>query len=206
MAVAYLEAAFAAGPPPGLALLTDHADTAGTVARLAHLGLASPLTSSAGRLFDAVSALVTRRDAINYEGQAAVELEAVMDLADLSYHDVPLLEGDGGTFVMDGVHLFGLLAEDLASGGAPPALAARFHNSLARAVVVACERAREMTGLGRVALSGGVFQNQVLAERAAAGLRSAGFSVLTHRRVPTNDGGVSLGQAVVAAARDREGR
>ena len=82
-------------------------------------------------------------------------------------------------------------------------MAARFHNGLADGVVAACRRVREATGLGVVALSGGVFQNVVLTERVVAGLGAGGFRVLTHSRVPPNDGGISLGQAVVAGARDR---
>jgi hydrogenase maturation protein HypF len=82
-----------------------------------------------------------------------------------------------------------------------PAVAARFHNTIARLVVAGAVRVRETTGLTRVALSGGVFQNVLLLDRAVAGLEAEGFTVLVHRRVPPNDGGISLGQAAVATAR-----
>lgn len=206
MGVAYLECAFGGDVPPSLALAARHQQDWGPVAQLARTGLASPMTSSAGRLFDAVSVLVGGRDSINYEGQAAVELEALVDRAETSYHEVALLDGQDGQFELDGVGLFRLLAQDVAAGVAPGVVAARFHNSLARMVVAACRRARDLTGLGSVALSGGVFQNQVLTERVSSGLLAAGFSVLVHHRAPTNDGGVSLGQAMVVGAQEREAR
>jgi hydrogenase maturation protein HypF len=94
---------------------------------------------------------------------------------------------------------------DLGAGVAAPVVAARFHNGLADAAVAACRRVREGTGLSMAALSGGVFQNVLLTERVAAGLLHGGFRVLTHSRVPPNDGGISLGQVVVAGARDAAG-
>lgn len=82
-------------------------------------------------------------------------------------------------------------------------IAARFHNGVAALVVDGASRVREATGLATVALSGGVFQNMLLLDRAVSGLAGAGFDVLTHHRVPPNDGGISLGQAAVATARHR---
>jgi hydrogenase maturation protein HypF len=93
--------------------------------------------------------------------------------------------------------------DELEAGVTPPLIAARFHNGLAAATVAACRSLREATGLGTVALSGGVFQNLLLLERTVAGLEQAGFRALVHSRVPPNDGGISLGQAAVAAARAR---
>jgi hydrogenase maturation protein HypF len=89
------------------------------------------------------------------------------------------------------------------AGVAAPLVAARFHNGLAGATVAACQQLRDTTGLGTAALSGGVFQNMLLLERTVAALEQEGFRVLVHSRVPPNDGGISLGQAAVAAARDR---
>jgi len=204
MAVAYLEAAYEGNPPGGLALARRHGPGWGPVAAIAGAGLASPLTTSAGRLFDAVSALVAGRDTINYEGQAAVELELLADPAEGSAYDIPLgpCAHGGAHFELDGPALVRMVAEGLLAGDAPDRLAARFHNSLARAAVAACQQARRVTGLDVVALSGGVFQNLLLSGMAREGLEEAGFRVLSHRDVPTNDGGISLGQAVVAGAGD----
>jgi hydrogenase maturation protein HypF len=159
----------------------------------------APLTSSAGRLFDAVAALLGLRDRVNYEGQAAVELEQAVDPAEREWYPVrqegPLIKG---------VDLVRGVVEDLAAGNDAGVIAARFHNGMVEALAQACVRARAETGLGVVALSGGVFQNEVLSRRLVARLNADGFEVLTHRRVPPNDAGISFGQVAIAAARDRE--
>ncbi len=95
-------------------------------------------------------------------------------------------------------------AADLVAGVPVPAIAARFHNGVAAAIADVCVRLREQSGIGTVALSGGVFQNLLLTRRVLGRLETAGFAVLTHSRVPCNDGGISLGQAAVAGARDRQ--
>jgi hydrogenase maturation protein HypF len=95
------------------------------------------------------------------------------------------------------------VTDELTGGTAAPIVAARFHNGVAALIEDGCVLLRERTGLGTVALSGGVFQNLILAHRVSARLAARGFRVLTHSRVPCNDGGISLGQAVVAGARDR---
>jgi hydrogenase maturation protein HypF len=101
-----------------------------------------------------------------------------------------------------GTELVRYIAADMSAGIETPIIAARFHNSVAAAIVAACCRARDFgPKLATVALSGGVFQNVLLTERATKGLEQAGFRVLLHSRVPANDGGISLGQAVVAGAR-----
>jgi hydrogenase maturation protein HypF len=107
--------------------------------------------------------------------------------------------------VIRGTDLFRAAVEDLASGAPAGWIAARFHNGLAAAVVAACREVRVRRGLGAIALSGGAFQNALLLERTVRGLERAGFRVLTHRRVPPNDGGLSFGQAAVACARDAIG-
>jgi hydrogenase maturation protein HypF len=163
---------------------------------MASTGLNSPLTSSAGRLFDAASALAGLADAVSYEGQAAIELEQLADPhVTRSY---PCSVEDG---LISGTELMAGLAGDLAGGRPVPEAAAAFHNGLAAALVTVAGRAASAHGLKTVALSGGTFQNQLLAERVARGLQQAGLEVLTHHRVPPNDGGISLGQAVVANAR-----
>jgi hydrogenase maturation protein HypF len=188
MAVSYLDGADAD-------LLRPH--DCGPVAALARSGL-SPLTSSAGRLFDAVAALLGVRDRVNYEGQAAIELEQLADPAERGAFKATV---DGG--VVHGVDLVRAAVDDIRAGVAPPVIAARFHNGVVAAIVAVCEHVRSQTGLDTVALSGGVFQNLLLLERTVDRLTALGFTVLTHHRVPPNDGGISLGQAAVAAARDR---
>jgi hydrogenase maturation protein HypF len=203
MAAAHLEAAFDPGDLPEPAVVRAHADRWEAVTAMARTGTASPITTSAGRLFDAVAAILGVRDHINYEGQAAVELEQLADPRETSAY--PMAITDGEPFQLVCADLVRAVVADQRAGVAPPLVAARFHNGLAAAAVAACARVREGTGLGVVALSGGVFQNVLLTERVATGLERAGFRVLTHSRVPPNDGGISLGQAVVAGARDAAG-
>ena len=168
----------------------------GPILQMAERGLNAPSTSSAGRMFDAVASLCGLRTTVSYEGQAAAELEQVADASVLDGYPCPV--GDG---VIDGVELVGAAARDLAAGSTPPEVAARFHNGLAEALVRASVDARTHSGLDTVALSGGSFQNVLLLQRVMSGLESEGFEVLAHRRVPPNDGGISLGQAVIANAR-----
>jgi hydrogenase maturation protein HypF len=169
---------------------------------MAAQGLNSPLTSSAGRLFDAVASILGVRDAINYEGQAAVELEQLADPGETGGYPAGIEAGEG-PFRVRGADLVQAVVGDLAAGVPAPVIAARFHHGVAALIEGGCLLLRERHGLGTVALSGGVFQNTLLLHEAAARLEARGFTVLVHSRVPCNDGGISLGQAVVAAARDR---
>lgn len=168
------------------------------VCSLAEHGFNAPATSSAGRLFDAVAALLGVRDMINYEGQAAVELEQCTDPDERAGY--PADVADGETFVLAGPDLLRGCVDDLLAGLPVPRIAGRFHNGLVAAIVHGCRLAERRTGLRTVALSGGVFQNLLLLDATVRALTQADFEVLTHARVPTNDGGVSLGQAVIAAA------
>ncbi|MFD1050722.1 carbamoyltransferase HypF, partial [Kibdelosporangium lantanae] len=161
---------------------------------LGRSGLNSPLTSSAGRLFDAVAALVGVRESVNYEGQAAVELEQLADPLERGSYPARVVDG-----VVHGVDLVRAVELDVRGGVEASRIAGRFHNAVADVIVAACSGFREEHGVGVVALSGGVFQNLLLVARAVESLTNHGFEVLTHHRVPTNDGGISLGQAVVAA-------
>lgn len=164
-------------------------------------GVHAPATSSMGRLFDAVAALVGVRDEVTYEGQAAIELEQLVVPDEWGSYAVAL--GDGEPFTIDTTGIIAGVAADVRAGTPPGVVAARFHNAVVDLIVAAAQRARAGTTLTTVALSGGVFLNAVLVERATARLAAAGFEVLTHRRVPPNDGGISLGQAAIVAARDR---
>jgi hydrogenase maturation protein HypF len=182
-----------------------HADRWASVVAMARsagaAGANTPRTSSAGRLFDAVSAILGVRDVVTYEGQAAIELEQRVPPDETGAYPVPLDEA--APLSGAGVALVRCVVEDLLAGVDVGRIAARFHNGLSRAVVDAVAVLRERTGLGTVALSGGVFQNVVLLERVVAGLQRSGMRVLVHARVPPNDGGISLGQAAVAGARAR---
>jgi len=213
MAAAYLVAAFGAQMPRDLDVARRNAARWPAVCRMAETGLQAPLTSSAGRLFDAVAALTGVRDSVNYEGQAAVELEQRAATVWGGAGPVPptyragIERPDGdGPFRVRGTDLVRAAARDVGAGVDTPTVAARFHAAMADAIVRGCEQARDASGLSEVALSGGVFQNVLLTELAVLRLRDAGFTVLTHRRVPPNDGGISLGQVAVAGARDAAGR
>ena len=209
MAAAYLDAACTGEGPAGLEVVARNAGRWPDVVAMARRGVNAPLTSSAGRLFDAVAALLGVRDTINYEGQAAIELEQRADPAERGAYRAPVGPGvagpggEAGPLRVRGADLVRAAAEDLLAGALPAAVAARFHRGVAAAIVEVCTALRERSGLGTVALSGGVFQNLLLLGQAVDGLEGAGFRVLTHARVPPNDGGISLGQAAVAGARDR---
>ncbi|HTA06929.1 MAG TPA: carbamoyltransferase HypF [Streptosporangiaceae bacterium] len=211
MAAAYLAVCYPDGPPAGLAVRGRNEQYWTAVTAMAARGINAPLTSSAGRLFDAVAALVGVRDVINYEGQAAIELEQLADVHERGSYPVTVTSqappGTGGTELrVAGSDLVQAAAEDLAAGVPAAVIAARFHNGVAGAIVTVCGRLREQTGLTVVALSGGVFQNLLLTSQVVARLTDQGFGVLVHSRVPCNDGGISLGQAAVAGARDRLAR
>jgi hydrogenase maturation protein HypF len=156
----------------------------------------SPLASSGGRLFDAAAAVCGLRNTVSYEGQAAVALEQIADPFENGAYDCDLSGGE-----VDGVGLVAALAQDLSAGRPISQAAALFHNGFADGLARACEAARDGGAPSTVALSGGSFQNVLLTRRLRTRLTAAGFEVLVHHRVPPNDGGISLGQAVIANAR-----
>jgi hydrogenase maturation protein HypF len=200
MAASYLRAAYTAGVPGHLALPSRHRDHWDDV--LSAAGAAdAPLSSSAERLFDAVAALVGVRDAVRYEGQAAVDLEQVAEPWQSGAYRTRITGTE--PFVIRSTDLIRAVVDDLRRGEEVATIAAWFHAGVANVIAEACERSRAAWGLDTVALSGGGFQNVLLAERTIARLEASDFRVLTHVRVPPNDGGISLGQAVVAGARDR---
>jgi hydrogenase maturation protein HypF len=199
MAAAYLDLAFPGGPDRPLGVEHRNAEQWANVVTMARRGINAPLTSSAGRLFDAVAALLGVRDAVNYEGQAAIELEQLADAGEARSYRAAIETGD--VLSVAGADLVRAAAVDLAAGVAREQIAARFHNGTSGVIARCCALLRERTGIGTVALSGGVFQNLLLLHSVVGLLESDGFTVLTHSRVPCNDGGISLGQAVVAAAR-----
>jgi len=160
----------------------------------------SPLTSSAGRLFEAVSALIGICRVNTYEGQAAMELEGLAgEGVDDSY---PFDIGDeSNTLIVDWGGVIKGVVDDLAGGIADDVISAKFHNSVARMILEVCRRLRKIHGIKGVAISGGVFQNFYLLKRVRRALQSQDFTVYEHRLVPPNDGCISLGQAAVANAR-----
>jgi hydrogenase maturation protein HypF len=179
-------------------------------------GVNAPLASSCGRLFDAVAAAMgLSRDRAAYEGQGAMRMEALVDHAALGRDDdasaypfaIPRLQGKGLPYI-EPLAMWNALLGDLLLQTPVPTMAARFHLGLARVICRMVDRLAEPAGaapfdtpLRHVALSGGVFQNRVLHELVATQLRASGYTVLAHRRVPCNDGGLALGQAAIAAAR-----
>lgn len=156
-----------------------------------------PLTSSVGRLFDAASALTGVRNKINYEAQAARELE--MLACEEEEGSYPFLTTEeNGLFIIDTGPIIESIVNDLLEKEKREKIAARFHNTIAEVIEQTCSRLRDRFNLNEVALSGGVFQNIFLLERTFRRLNSSGFGVYIHQRVPSNDGGISLGQAVIA--------
>lgn len=166
--------------------------------RMIERNLNSPPTSSLGRLFDAVAALLGLRAEVVYEGQAAIELEM---------RAAPVKEGYPFDITataparLDVRPVIRAVVADVQAGTPLPLIAGRFHHTIAELLVAACVQARERHGLRQVALSGGVFQNRLLLEGVLSRLEARDFAVYTNRLVPPNDGGLSLGQAAVAAAR-----
>ena len=195
MALAHLDAAYEGDIPAGLEVVKRQVLQWDPVLSLARSGVNSPLTSSVGRLFDAVSALLGIRDSITYEGQAAIELEYAASPRERGSYDVPFFDGQVQVSA-----LIRAIVADLAAGVHVGTIAARFHNALADVTLNVCNRLRDIHGLSVVALSGGVFQNSLLLERCLERLEGNAFTVLTQRQVPSNDGGISLGQAAIAAA------
>jgi hydrogenase maturation protein HypF len=159
-------------------------------------GLNTSRTSSLGRLFDAAASLAGGRQKVNYEAQAAIEFEAAIDPAENGEYHFTLANGE-----IEVGECIGSLATDALAGVSLPIISARFHNGVAELARQVCKEVRLQTGINEVALSGGIWQNMALLERAHRRLEQEGFKVYMHRQVPTNDGGLSLGQALIGAAR-----
>jgi hydrogenase maturation protein HypF len=168
----------------------------GVVRRQLDADLNAPLTSSMGRLFDAAAALVGIRQEVNYEAQAAIELEAIVDIQHEQAYEFGI---EGGT--VDHAPVVEAVVADLRNGLAPEQIAARFHNAVAGMIASVCDRIRADSGVADVLLTGGVMQNMVLLTKTVHLLRHAGFEVYIHRQVPANDGGLALGQAVIAGSK-----
>jgi hydrogenase maturation protein HypF len=156
-------------------------------------------TSSCGRLFDAVAALVGLGQQVSFEGQAAIALESIVEPdVDSGY---PFAIQDGERLELDIRPAIEAVVRELQSGISTGLISARFHNTVAAAIVAVCGRLHGQEGLRRVCLSGGVFQNNYLLEHTVKDLYRAGFEIFLHAQVPPNDGGIALGQAVIASER-----
>ena len=160
----------------------------------------SPLSCGCGRLFDGVAALLGVRSEVNYEGQAAIELEMAMDRVDDdgSYPFAQRIEN--GVTILSTRPLFQAIVDDLRESVPPAVISRRFHNGLVAALASVAHDLRDRTAINEVCLSGGCFQNDYLLRRMEGTLTAAGFEVFTHSQVPAGDGGLSLGQALIAAA------
>jgi hydrogenase maturation protein HypF len=159
----------------------------------------APLTSSLGRLFDAAAAIIGLRRTVAFEGQAAMELEMIAD--GHAQGGYPFAWHPGASKQVDGGAIIRCLVEDLLRGTPAFIVSRRFHDTLIDGWASLCVSLRAESGLERVVLSGGCFQNTLLLEGLGAALRARGFKVYSHQSVPTNDGGISLGQALVAGMR-----
>ena len=207
MAMSYLRDAFGGLIPDGVG---HFADVSPKQIELVNAMLSKRIqtveTSSCGRLFDAVAAMLGLATEVTFEGQAAIALETAAVLAtrrsdsdSASYSfDIGSAGQTEGPMVLDLRPTIRAIADDVAQGGSPEEIAAKFHHTLAAAIVETCVRIRQNDGIDRVCLSGGTFQNIYLLERTIVGLRRRGFAVFLHALVPANDGGIALGQAVIA--------
>jgi len=161
--------------------------------------LNSPLTSSMGRLFDAVASLTGVRNDVSYEAQAAIEMEVLSKAFVRDVKSYPFaIDGIGNETLIRVKELFSAIVQDVRAKEFAGVIGARFHKTVAEMAIDICRRARASNGLNEVALSGGVWQNQVLLDLVCAGLREDDFIVYVHKQVPANDGGLALGQAMVA--------
>ncbi len=185
--------------PPSLAGIVDPERWA-AVARIAGEGVASPITTSVGRLCDAVAAICGAGERVSYEGQAAVELEALADPHERGSYEMPFEDDQ-----LDARPTIAAVAADVAAGAARETISARFHSTLATATARACLQIARAHGVSLVVLGGGVFQNRLLLEGVAARVESAGLRALVAERLPPNDGAISYGQAAIAAAAVRGG-
>lgn len=186
--------------PAGPSLATVSAVERAAVIRMLARGINAPLTSSAGRLFDAVASLCGLHERTSFEGQAAMSLESLAESsADRAAYAYEILDSD--PLVVDTRPMIRAIVADRESHAGAATIARRFHTTLAEIIAAVCLRLRERTGLNRVAVSGGVFLNGILADEVQSRLTALTFEVYQHRLVPPGDGGLSLGQLAVAAAR-----
>ena len=203
-ALSYLRDIYGNELPDGLPMWKDVPERDRQIVwKMLDQGINTVATSSCGRLFDAVASILGLRYEINFEAQAAIELEMMARAGTGGVYPFQVEFTDPWQIDMRPMieSIVGDVQESLAAGE----IAARFHNTLAEMIAEVCRKLREREHLNRVCLSGGTFQNVFLLERALSALGEHGFEVYVHRKVPANDGGIALGQAVVANARVTKG-
>jgi len=185
----------------GITLFKDiDANSIAVISQMLEKDINCPLTSSMGRLFDAISALLGVRNRINYEGQAAIELEYLCKSGYNGEYGFSF-NNDDDIFTISANELVIGILKDIKHGIEKGIISSKFHETVANIVLEGCKKIDKVTGLNKVALSGGVFQNITLLGKCVSKLESSGFEVYTHSLVPANDGGISLGQAAIAIAR-----
>lgn len=183
-------------------LFPEYGNASGTLLKAGDSGINSPLTSSMGRMFDAVAALTGLRKTTTYEGQAAIELQQIMDeSAEGSYH-FDIIK-DNNVFIFDWRQMICEIVSDLRLNIAPGIISLKFHNAVVDLTVKAAALTAESNERRVVALSGGVFQNDYLLGKCTEALEDNGFTVYSNEKIPVNDGGISFGQAAAAAYRMR---
>jgi hydrogenase maturation protein HypF len=174
----------------------------GIFASMLRRGINSPMTSSCGRLFDAVASLLNIRHQVSYDGQAAIELEAFAEtVLDEESYSYKIVFHKDAPAQLDFSLMFSEILADIDATVQNAVIARRFHVTVASAATDVCLYISDSTGLDRVILSGGVFQNRLLSEMIYTALSKQGLQVFTHRLVPPNDGGIALGQAAIAGRR-----
>jgi hydrogenase maturation protein HypF len=174
-------------------------------ARMLTRGINSPLTSSCGRLFDAVAALLNLRHIVSYDGQGAIELEGLAETAEKeesANYPYSIVFHEDSPHQLDFSPMLAVILTDIVAGIRSADIAYRFHLTVASAAADLCLHISTATGLDRIILSGGVFQNRLLSEMIYTALAGRGLNVFTHRLVPPNDGGIALGQAAIAGRRE----
>jgi len=169
-----------------------------TLSQMLDKNLNCPNTSSLGRLFDAVSALVGIRNEVQYEGQAAIELEMAAAESERCY---PFDICEGEPITLDVIPMLRTIIIEIQNGLPAPQILGKFHRTIAELLAQSCQNVRHSANINEVVLSGGVFQNRLLLKQLLVRLQSLDFRTYINQKVPPNDGGLSFGQAAVAAAR-----
>ena len=206
MAVSYLRYTFGADLPDIQLLRQLPAEMLTLMLQMIDKKLNAPLTSSCGRLFDAVAALLLVRQQVSYEGQAAVELEQLIEpqppnCREIDFYPIAMVDGaEGSPFVCDVRPMVRAIVGDIQAGVLTATISRRFHISIAKLIVSGACHIRCQYHVNSVALSGGVFQNRYLTEITLRLLQRENFDVYSHHCVPPNDGGLALGQAVIASS------
>lgn len=203
MACSYLYQAF--GPEYnelGLQVLQSHRDKINLIQQMIDKSINSPLTSSCGRLFDSAAALLGLRYTVSFEGQAAAELEMLLDPADNDNSAYPceIIKASADPWLLPVKPIISGIVHDILQGESPAQVSKRFHNTLAVLFTKVCLEIRDQRSINQVVLSGGVFQNLTLLKQLKTNLEAHDFTVYSHARLPANDGGISLGQALAGRA------